>query len=108
MEAIASKLGDGVKRASGVGYESYSFGSEGYEPAVVGVVASLEKGKITSPVAGTQGVYILQAENVSPNSNARPLDVKQAREELSRRASYDAYGALEQMSTIEDRRGKFY
>ncbi len=108
MEAIASKLGDGVKRANGVNFDSYSFGSEGYEPAVVGVVSCLEQGKITAPVKANQGVYILQAENVSANSNERPLDVKQAREELSRRASYDAYNALEQMSKIEDRRGKFY
>lgn len=108
IDAVASKLGEGVKRASGVTYSSYSFGSEGYEPALIGVAATLPTGKMTKPVRGNQGVYLLQAENVTDNSSAQTFDVKEMRTEQSRRISYNAYNALEQMAKIEDRRGKFY
>ena len=108
IDAVASKLGEGVKRANGVTYSSYSFGSEGYEPALIGVAATLPTGKMTKPVRGNQGVYLLQAENVTENSSAQTFDVKEMRTEQSRRVSYNAYNALEQMAKIEDRRGKFY
>lgn len=108
METIAEKLGDAVKRANAVTYDSYSFGSEGYEPALVAVATNIEKGKIVAPIRGMQGIYVLQAEEQTENPNAKPLDLKQAREEFSRRASYEAYSALEQMAKIVDRRGRFY
>lgn len=108
FEAIASKLGDAVKRASSVTYDSYSFGSEGFEPAVVGVAPSCKKGEIIGPIAGEQGVYLIQAEEINDNTNAKSIDVKQASQELRRRVNYEAYSALEQMAKIVDRRGKFF
>lgn len=108
MDAVASKVGEGVKRANAVNYDSYSFGSDGYEPALVGVASQLTKGQLVGPIRGNQGVYMVQAEEVTANANARPSDIKQSRDEFSRRASYEAYSALEQMSKVEDRRGKFF
>lgn len=108
MEAIASKLNAEVKHANAVNYNSYSFGSEGYEPALVGVASQLTQGQQAGPVSGVQGVYLMQADAVTANPSAQTLDLKQSREEFSRRASYEAYSALEQMSKIEDRRGKFF
>ena len=108
MEAIASKVGEGVKRANAVNYDSYSFGSDGYEPALVGVASQLTKGQLVGPIRGNQGVYMVQAEEVTANPNANSTDIKQSRDEFSRRASYEAYSALEQMSKVEDRRGKFF
>ena len=108
MDAVASKVGEGVKHANAVNYDSYSFGSDGYEPALVGVASQLTKGQLVGPIRGNQGVYMVQAEEVTANTNARPSDIKQSRDEFSRRASYEAYSALEQMSKVEDRRGKFF
>lgn len=108
VDAIASKVGEGVKRANAINYDSYSFGSDGYEPALVGVSSQLTKGQLVGPIRGNQGVYMVQAEEVTANTNAQTADVKKSREEFSRRASYEAYSALEQMSKVEDRRGKFF
>ena len=44
----------------------------GYEPKVAGAAAGLEMGKISAPVTGNRGVYVMQV--VNENSLSRPYD----------------------------------
>ncbi len=61
-----------VDTAKFVTFSSPSISGLGYEPAVAGVAPSMEKGKISVPIKGNRGVYVLQVVNV--NESAKPYD----------------------------------
>ena len=61
-----------VDTAKFVTFSSPSISGLGYEPAVAGVAPSMEKGKISAPIKGNRGVYVLQVVNV--NESAKPYD----------------------------------
>ncbi len=51
---------------------SPSVSGVGYEPAFVGAATALEAGKISAPVRGNRGVYVIEVLNV--NENSKPYD----------------------------------
>ena len=73
MSAYAAAVkAEKVDTAKFVTFSSPSISGLGYEPAVAGVAPSVEKGKISAPVKGNRGVYVLQVVNV--NESAKPYD----------------------------------
>jgi peptidyl-prolyl cis-trans isomerase D len=109
IQAVASQLNASVQNAANVNFNSFSIPGIGMEPAVVGTVAALETDKISKPVAGNNGVYIVKVTSVSQGSE-QSLEAEQARlaQSLGYRATSQAYEALRKKADIEDLRAKFY
>lgn len=108
VEQVASALGEEVRHASNVEFNGYAFGQEGFEPGLVGAGASLAQGQMSAPVAGINGVYVMQGKTVSPVSGGNS-DIRSAEmEDLRRRSSMQAYDALRGLSKVKDRRAKFF
>ena len=61
-----------VDTAKFVSLSSSSIAGVGYEPAFAGVASSLEEGKVSAPVKGNRGVYVMEV--VNENSSAKPYD----------------------------------
>jgi parvulin-like peptidyl-prolyl isomerase len=82
----------------------------GYEPDVVGAFYGLEKGQMSGPVVGNNGVYVLFADDFIVSEVPKDFDAlkKQLEAQLQPRASFEAYNALKEISNIEDNRAKFY
>lgn len=109
LASIASKLSTDVKQASAINFTSYSIPAVGYEPALIGATASLPEGKVSSPIKGTNGVYLAKVTSII---NAGSTDLKGEKTRLAQTQQYQTaslvFESMKKMSEIEDRRAKFY
>lgn len=86
IEGIAAAIGSEVKSAPAVNFAAYQFGVAGFEPAVVGKVSVLPVNKISAPIKGNAGVYVVLPTN--PQVNNAPFDAKMQVMMLNSRLSY--------------------
>jgi peptidyl-prolyl cis-trans isomerase D len=109
LEAVSATSGLSVQEASQVNFRSFSVPGAGIEPALIAAATVAEQGKITGPVKGNNGVFLLTVNNLVIASNE---DVKLLKERLSAtfqmRGTYEAYEALRKSANIVDKRYKFY
>lgn len=110
LESLATALGTDVKSAPAVSFSAYQFGVAGFEPAVVGKASILPVNKISSPVKGNAGVYVLLPMNAKENPN--PFDAKMQIMMLNSRLSYSLPYAiiqdLKDKTDIVDNRLNFF
>jgi len=109
LASVASRLSTEVKEAAGVNFTAFSIPALGFEPAVIGTVSNIAEGKISAPVQGNNGVYLIK---VSSFSNGASSDLKGEKLRLSQTLNYRAGGqvfeSLKKVVDIEDKRSKFY
>lgn len=109
IEKTAENLGIQVESASGFNFMYGSVNAIGYEPAVNGAAAALEVNQMSEPIAGRNGVYVIELTNIEGEPDT---DIEKAKNEqfqnISYRANYTAYQVLKEKSDIEDLRSKFY
>lgn len=86
LETLASLLKTDVKSAQAVNFASYQFGVAGFEPAVIGKVSILPANKISDPIKGNAGVYVVLPTN--KQVNPAPYDAKMQIMQLNSRLSY--------------------
>ena len=110
LESLATALGTDVKSAPAVSFSAYQFGVAGFEPAVVGKASILPVNKISSPVKGNAGVYVLLPMNAKENPN--PFDAKMQIMMLNSRLSYSLpYAIIQDLkdeTDIVDNRLNFF
>jgi peptidyl-prolyl cis-trans isomerase D len=109
LQAVASQLNTNVQSAANINFNSFSIPGIGMEPAVIGTVAALKTDKISKPVAGNNGVYVVKVTSVNQGSEQN-LEEEQARlaQSMGYRATSQAYEAQRKKADIEDLRTKFY
>ncbi len=98
-----------VDTAKQVNFEASSFGNRGFEPAVIAIASQSELNKLSAPIKGEQGVFVLQAYNKFENPMQFNAIVEQ--NNLSNRYAYAVYTSLEALKSaakIEDNRYTFY
>ena len=109
IDGIARTMGLTVQEATQINFRSYTIPGAGSEPTLVAAATVAKQGEVTGPVKGTNGVYVLVANNIS---NSQVDDVKTLQTRLSStfqmRGNYEAYEALKKAANIIDRRYKFY
>lgn len=109
--SVAQKAGVDVKEATEVSFNSFQIPGAGIEPKVIAVAASTEQGKLSMPIEGNQGVYVLMV-NSRTHEEVTPEMVQEARENLTQmntyRANYQAVQAIIKHGEVKDRRYKFY
>jgi len=76
---------------------------------LIAAASVAKQGTVTGPVKGTNGVYMLVANNVT---TAQGEDIKLLQDRLKTtfqmRGTYEAYEALRKGANIIDKRYKFY
>jgi peptidyl-prolyl cis-trans isomerase D len=99
LQAVASQLNAEVRNASNISFNSFSIPGLGAEPAVVGTVASLEANKISKPIAGNNGVYIVKVTSVNqvPDQGAE-LEQNRLAQSMTNRATSQALEAQRKKS----------
>jgi|GEM_PF-3262142 len=72
LEAIAKGYGPAatIKTDSAITYASPGLGGTGSEPLVIGTVYNTAQGKITKPIIGNTGVYVVQVTSVSDGGSS--------------------------------------
>jgi peptidyl-prolyl cis-trans isomerase D len=109
MEEISNELNVPVQSAGNINFSSFSIPGIGLEPSVVGTVASLEVDEISEPIAGNNGVFIVQVTSVEKGADEN-IAGEQTRlaQSLVSRATSQAIEAHQNSVEIVDKRSKFY
>lgn len=109
--SVAQKAGLEVKEAPEISFNSFQIPGAGIEPKVIAVSAFVETGKISEPIEGNQGVYVLLVNNRT-QEEVTPDMIAQTKAGMNQsnmyRANYQAIQALMKNAEIKDTRYKFY
>jgi peptidyl-prolyl cis-trans isomerase D len=109
LDDIARIMGLTVQEAAQVNFRSYTVTGAGTEPALIGAASAAKQGIVSGPVKGSNGVFMLVANNITATSGE---DLKLLHDRLKTtfqmRGTYEAYDALRKGANIVDKRYKFY
>jgi peptidyl-prolyl cis-trans isomerase D len=109
LDDISRDMNLEVKEATQINFRSYTVPGAGSESALIAAASSAEKGVVSGPIKGTNGVYMIYVNNLTTPST---LDLKMLQERLAAtfqmRGTYEAYEALRKDAKIVDKRYKFY
>ncbi|MGB7843289.1 MAG: peptidylprolyl isomerase [Salinimicrobium sp.] len=110
LEEIASNHSTSVNTANSVNRNSPVLPGVGSEPFVVGAAFGLTEGKMSQPLTGQKGVFVIE---VIKKTQATAMDSYRpyaTRETAARRATVnnEVFTALKESADIEDNRAKFY
>jgi peptidyl-prolyl cis-trans isomerase D len=111
LETAAAAVGQQVYNADSIRFASPFIPNVGQEQKVIG--ASFNpglKGKVSDPIAGNGGVFVIKVNNVSAESTG--INVDQQRQAMMQRAksesAYRSIQVLRKAATIKDNRAKFF
>jgi len=110
LAEIASSQNVSVENASSVNLGSPVLPGATSEPKVVGAAFFLEKGKVSKPIAGEKGVYVVEVTNrkeAAPLNSYRMIAARKTKER-SAQATSRLVEALKSSAEIEDNRANFY
>lgn len=110
LASIAQSQGEEVQTANAVNLNSPTLPGAGSEPLVVGTAFGLEPGQVSEPIAGVNGVYVVE---LIQKNEAPKMDSYRGfagRETANRRISVpmEVFEALKNSAEIEDNRARFY
>jgi peptidyl-prolyl cis-trans isomerase D len=112
IEDLGRGLGLQVLPVSGIRFTSTALGNSGIEPNVVAAALALNKGVVSDPIIGENGVYVLSVNNVNEPAPAEAQTANLSRNFVERnyaaRTNYYAYEALKELAKIKDHRREFY
>ncbi len=111
LSSIAQKENVEVKNANDISFASFQIPGAGIEPVVISEATNIAKDKISAPLKGNQGVYMLKVTGFTDTKpTAEFLKDYQPKMEqgLQYRTNYQSYQALKEAADIEDNRYKFY
>ena len=109
LQAVAGELSATVQNASNINFNSFSVPGLGMEPAVIGAVTTLDVDKVSEPIKGNNGVYVVKVTSVNQSDNEN-LESEKTRlaQNLNFRATSQAFEAQRKAAEIVDKRSKFY
>jgi peptidyl-prolyl cis-trans isomerase D len=111
LEEIATSYGSdaGVYSSSDLKLSSNSIPTVGFDPQAVGAVFSLESGKRSKPLAGDNGVVLLELQNktIAPAMEDYGIYKTQLEQGGQNRNSYSIAEAIKEYAEITDQRYKF-
>jgi len=109
LVALAAALNVNEKQAQNLTFNSYSVPGAGVEPAVIGAATTLGLHKVSNPIKGNNGVYMLEVTNIKQGTDTDIAgDKAQLMMTQSYQANTQAFETLKKESDIVDKRSKFY
>ena len=109
LTVAASTLETEVQSANNINFNSFSIPGAGLEPVVIGTVTSLAVDKVSTPIEGNNGVFVVMVTSVTENP-ANNVEAEQLRlaQTLNYRAASQVFQAHRDAVEIVDERAKFY
>ncbi|MFW6290064.1 MAG: peptidylprolyl isomerase, partial [Mariniphaga sp.] len=108
LNAVASELDATVRNATNINFSSVQVPGAGMEPSVIGAASTLESGALSQPIAGNNGVYLIEITSVNEGNVSLEDEKTRMAQNMNFRASSQAYTAHREQAEIEDNRSKFY
>lgn len=109
IQDLGLKLNTVVETASQISFSSYAIPDYGIEPNVVAFASVFPKNKISGPIDGNNGVYVIYITNVQYVPIKDYTDEKLKLSYIfTQRANYESKNTLLKLANISDKRIKFY
>ena len=112
LEDVAKNAGVSVMTADSVSFQQPFIANVGNEPKVAGAAFNKSlQGKISDPIAGNTGIFVVKGESISANANtALTADAlrKQMESQQKQMGGYQSINALKKAAKITDNRFEFY
>ncbi|RZS99790.1 peptidylprolyl isomerase [Aquimarina brevivitae] len=110
LEDVAKSQGQTVKTASALNMKTPTISGAGTEPKVVGTAFALEVGKLSQPIVGKNGVYLIKVlkKTDAPELESYLSFATQTSMEQANSANSRVFNALKEAAEIEDNRARFY
>jgi len=110
LSDVANTMSSQVQQALQATFSSNQIQNLGNEPALVGLVSSIEHEKLSNPIIGNNAVFVTKvlSRNESKTSGDFSKQREQIAQTLSRNASIAAYNAIKGDAGVIDNRNNFY
>lgn len=108
LAAAAEVLGQSIQSVERVSLADTRLGNAGMEPSVIGTAIALGENKLSQPIQGNMGVFLIQT-GMAMNTNEE-FNVEAEKAQLAARFAYLPYQAMQIMedkADIEDNRANF-
>lgn len=108
LAAAAEKLGQTIQSVERVSLADTHLGNAGMEPSVIGTAIALGENKLSQPIQGNMGVFLVQTGITTDTNEEFNAEIEKA--QLTARLAYLPYQALqliEDNADIEDNRANF-
>ena len=110
LSQIAQKFNTDVETVNAVNLKTPTLAGAGNEPKVVGAAVALEPGEVSQPIAGNNGVYVIEliAYNPAPAMESYRNFANQETAQRRQQVQQRVFEALKENAEIEDNRATFY
>lgn len=109
--SIAQKAGLEVKEATDISFNSFQIPGAGIEPRVIAASSVTEQGKVSEPIEGNQGVFLVLVNNRT-QEEVTPEMIQNTKQGMTQanmyRTNYQALQAIMKNGEVKDTRYKFY
>jgi peptidyl-prolyl cis-trans isomerase D len=110
IDALASKMALAATPSS-LTFSAYSIPSLGLEPIIIGKTFSIAKNKLSEPIKGKSGMYVIVVDSISTAAQM-PTDFKDYKQSLvsslAGRVDGNVNSALVKIANVEDKRYRFF
>lgn len=110
INALAQQLNTKVDTADNISFSSYAMPGAGAEPKVIARIATMKPNKLSEPVIGKVGVYVVWVDKseMSPEKYDQKATSMQMGYYFMNRVNYDILNVLKKTADIMDNRRFFY
>lgn len=109
--SVAQKENLEVKNANNITFQSFQIPGAGIEPNVIANASNIEKAKLSAPIKGNQGVYLILVNDVKEEALTEDaVEAFKARmqQNYQYRTNYQTMQVLRENANVVDKRYKFY
>jgi len=108
VEEMATKLGLEAKKQENMPFSSHNVEGLGHDDILIGTALGTKAGATTKPIAGDNGVFVLNVAGVTEGTTQPDLKmIKMQMEQASGgRADYEVFNALKEAANIEDHKSR--
>lgn len=111
LDMLANKIQLPVQTANNVKFSSYALPGLGQEPKVIAAALNLGVNKLSQPIDGENGLYIINITN-QPIADNQGIDVNLAKSYIDRnngaRVNYKSFDILKELAKVKDYRIRFF
>jgi peptidyl-prolyl cis-trans isomerase D len=110
IEEVAAKVNGRVESADNINFSAVSIPGIGREPVLVGSAFGKEKGRISQPLKGETGVFIMKVTEIREPQEITDFSFykNQISSNLTGRVGFEVFEALKDNANVKDNRYRFY
>jgi len=110
IQKVADAMNLPLEIKDNVSFTTQAIPGMGREPEVIGAASVLPVGKVSAPIKGQQGVFVVKVETRTdaPERDSYASNARTLKSALASRVDYEVFEALKKRADIKDNRARFY